>query len=120
MNTLLVILGAAVGAPLRYLIDRAVQLRHDSRFPWGTLLINASGSLLLGALLGADLSTPWISLAATGFCGAFTTYSTFTYETIRLAEQSAYRPALLNITTSVTTALIAASIGYATTQTLHG
>ncbi|MBQ1016237.1 CrcB family protein, partial [Micromonospora sp. M51] len=50
MTVLLIALGAAIGAPLRYLADRAVQSRHASVFPWGTLLVNVAGSLLLGAL----------------------------------------------------------------------
>lgn len=53
MNWLLVIAGAMVGAPLRYLTDRAVQTRHDSVFPWGTFTVNVCGSLVLGLLTGA-------------------------------------------------------------------
>ena len=52
MTWLLVAIGAAVGAPLRYLTDRAVQARHDSRFPWGTLTVNVAGSFLLGLVIG--------------------------------------------------------------------
>ncbi|WP_280429636.1 fluoride efflux transporter FluC [Nocardia brasiliensis] len=70
MTGLLVALGAMVGAPLRYLTDRAIQTRHDSVFPWGTFIVNLTESLILGALAGA--------------------YSTFSYETIRLAEQRVY------------------------------
>lgn len=58
MNWLLVIVGAAVGAPLRYLTDRAVQSRHDSVFPWGTFVVNVSGSLILGLLTGAVAAAP--------------------------------------------------------------
>lgn len=53
MNWLLVVTGAIVGAPLRYLTDRAVQSRHDSLFPWGTFAVNVTGCLILGLLTGA-------------------------------------------------------------------
>ncbi|MFE9581328.1 fluoride efflux transporter CrcB [Nocardia sp. NPDC006044] len=120
MNALLVIAGAVLGAPLRYLLDRAVQSRHDSHFPWGTLAVNITGCLILGAITGAGLSAPWMLLAGTGFCGAFTTYSTFTYETVRLAQHRAYRQATLNATISITAGLTAAAIGYSLAHTLHG
>ena len=90
MNWLLVIVGAMVGAPLRYLTDRAVQLRHDTVFPWGTLVVNVTGCLVLGLLTGAasagHASAHLQLLIGTGLCGALTTYSTFSYETLRLTE----------------------------------
>ncbi|AGL14150.1 fluoride efflux transporter CrcB [Actinoplanes sp. N902-109] len=86
MTILLVALGAAVGAPLRYLTDRFVQARHPSDFPWGTFTVNIAGSLLLGFLI-ARPAAPWLTaLLGTGFCGALTTYSTFSLETLRLAR----------------------------------
>ncbi|MEU7141330.1 fluoride efflux transporter CrcB [Nocardia sp. NPDC046473] len=120
MNALLVIAGAAIGAPARYLLDRSIQVRHDSRFPWGTLIVNACGCLILGALTGAGLSAPWMLLAGTGFCGAFTTYSTFTYETVRLAEQGAYRHAILNAVVGVAVGVAAAVLGYSIARAFHG
>ncbi|MFI6170508.1 fluoride efflux transporter CrcB [Nocardia sp. NPDC051052] len=120
MNALLVVAGAAVGAPSRYLLDRAVQSRHDSRFPWGTWAVNVCGCLLLGGLTAAGLSAPWMLLAATGFCGAFTTYSTFSYETFRLAEQGAYRHAILNAVVGVAAGVVAATLGYSLVHVLHG
>ncbi len=88
MIVLLVAVGAAVGAPLRYLVDRAVQAHHDSLFPWGTFTVNAAGSFVLGALTTGTLNTPAPVMAAvgTGLCGALTTYSTFGYETLRLVQ----------------------------------
>ncbi|MFJ2297062.1 fluoride efflux transporter CrcB, partial [Streptomyces sp. NPDC087894] len=96
---LLVAIGGAVGAPLRYLTDRAVQARHDTVFPWGTFSVNVVGSLILGILTGAALSgtsghTVHL-LLGTGLCGALTTYSTFSYETLRLAESGAKKPSHL-------------------------
>ncbi|WP_063127030.1 fluoride efflux transporter CrcB [Nocardia fusca] len=120
MNVVLVIAGAAVGAPLRYLLDRFVQARHDGRFPWGTFVVNVSGSLILGCLTGAGLPAAWTVLAGTGFCGAFTTYSTFSYETVRLTEQRAYRYAIGYAASSVAIGLIAAALGYAAAHALFG
>ncbi|MEU8897236.1 fluoride efflux transporter CrcB [Nocardia sp. NPDC048505] len=120
MNLLLVIAGAALGAPARYLLDRAVQARHPGEFPWGTGVVNVSGCLLLGALTGADVAQAWMLLAGTGFCGAFTTYSTFSYETVRLAERRAYRSAVLYATGSVAVGALAAVAGYQLARMLTG
>ncbi len=90
MNWVLVVAGAMVGAPLRYLTDRAVQTRHDTVFPWGTFAVNVTGCLILGVLTGAVSAGAAGShlqlLVGTGLCGALTTYSTFSYETLRLTE----------------------------------
>jgi CrcB protein len=115
MIVLLVALGAAVGAPLRYLTDRFVQSRHRSLFPWGTFAVNVGGSFLLG-LLAAGLrhggvSTATVALLGTGFCGALTTYSTFGYETVRLARSRARRYATANVVASIVAGLGAAYAG---------
>jgi CrcB protein len=120
MTVALVFLGAMVGAPLRYLTDRAVQTRHDSLFPWGTFTVNLTGCLILGALTGAAVPAGLFALLGTGFCGALTTYSTFSYETLRLLEQKAYFYATANVTVSVIAGLGAALLGYATTHALAG
>jgi CrcB protein len=112
VTILLVALGAAVGAPLRYLVDRFIQARYDTVFPWGTLSVNLTGSFLLGALAGS-VPGPWLALLGTGFCGALTTYSTFGYETIRLVQQRATGYALLNVLVSVVAGLSAALAGAA-------
>jgi CrcB protein len=117
VTLLLVFLGGIVGAPTRYLIDRLVQRLHDSVFPWGTLAINVSGSLVLGLLLGArdDLGLPaaMVTLLGTGFCGAFTTFSTFGFETVRLLEEGSVLEAGLNALGSLVLGLLAAAAGFA-------
>lgn len=113
---LLVAGGAAVGAPLRYLADRLVQGRHHAMFPWGTLIVNIIGSGIFGALTAAMLAgvpSPMELALGTGFCGAFTTFS---YETVRLAQLNARWPAIANVAGSI----IAAGIGYQVTAMTLG
>lgn len=122
MNLALVMLGAAVGAPLRYLTDRAVQRRHDTLFPWGTFSVNVVGSLIFGALIGAVRATAaptelQLGLGV-GFCGALTTYSTLSYETLRLAEDGARFFAAANVIASIVAGLGAAFLGAAISQAL--
>ncbi|MFC6886436.1 MULTISPECIES: fluoride efflux transporter FluC [Actinomadura] len=107
----LVALGAALGAPLRYLTDRAVQSRHGTVFPWGTFTVNVAGSALLGFLAALPAGGGVMALAGTGFCGALTTYSTFGYETLRLAEEGAKTSAALNAVASIAAGLGAAYCG---------
>jgi fluoride exporter len=113
VSFLFVALGAAVGAPLRYLVDRAVQGRHDSLFPWGTLTVNIIGSLILGVLIGGATAIPAavMQLLGTGLCGALTTYSTFGFETIRLIEDRARFYAVANVAASIIAGVGAAFVG---------
>jgi fluoride exporter len=119
---LLVAVGAAVGAPMRYLIDRGVQARHDSLFPWGTFAANVTGSLILGLIVGGTLAAAvpgsLVALVGTGFCGALTTYSTLSFETVRLLEQRATFYGLLNAGASIVAGLGAASVGLAVAAAL--
>ncbi len=122
MNLFLVIAGAAVGAPLRYLSDRAIQTRHDTVFPWGTFTVNVLGSLMLGIVAGAVTAggaSPQVQLAlGTGFCGALTTYSTFSYETLRLLEDDARLFAAANVVASIVAGLGAAFLGVAISKAI--
>jgi CrcB protein len=124
VTLLLVAVGAALGAPLRYLTDRAVQSRHDSTFPWGTFTANVIGCALLGflAALPADHGSHHglMALAGTGFCGALTTYSTFGYETLRLFEGKARTYAVCNAAASIAAGLGAAYCGMTLAQALTG
>jgi fluoride exporter len=119
---LLVVVGAAVGAPARYLIDRTIQTRHDSVFPWGTFTANMIGSFLLGLLAAASLHTSdeMLALLGTGLCGALTTYSTFGYETVRLIQQRNGLLAALNVTASIIGGFGAAYLGAAIAQAIAG
>jgi fluoride exporter len=111
VTVLLVVAGAALGAPLRYLVDLFVQSRHDGLMPWGTLTVNAAGSLLLGVVAGfVDVSGghEWVlALVGTGFCGALTTFSTFSFETLRLIEESAFVHASANVLLSLVAGVVA-------------
>ncbi|HEY1179559.1 MAG TPA: fluoride efflux transporter CrcB [Phytomonospora sp.] len=115
MTPLLVIAGAMVGAPMRYLIDRAVQTRHATPFPWGTLAVNTLGSFVLGLLatgaLAGAVPGSVTALLGTGLCGALTTYSTFSYETVRLFTDGLRLAALANVAVSVAAGFAAAALG---------
>lgn len=109
---LLVMAGAAVGAPARWLLDRSIQTRHPSLFPWGTFTINMLGSLLLGFVVGAAASAPLLALLGTGFCGGFTTFSTFSFEAVRMTEEGRGGRALGYVAASLVVGLAAATLGW--------
>jgi CrcB protein len=111
------IAAGAIGAPARYLVDGAIRDRTAGLFPWGTFVINVSGSFLLGFLTGLALyhafpTEPRVVLG-TGFCGAYTTFSTFTFETVRLAEAGAPRQAIGNALGTFVAGAVAAAAGIA-------
>ena len=111
MTLLLVLVGGAVGAPARYLADRWLTARLPGAFPWGTFAVNVAGSFVLGLLAAA--APAWLlALGGTGFCGALTTFSTFSFETVRLLETGRPVPAVLNVTASVVVSVAAAALGW--------
>lgn len=115
MTVLLVLLGGAIGAPARYLTDVVVQSRHDSVLPWGTISINVAGSFVLGLVAGltSGSASAWVlTLIGTGFCGALTTFSTFSYETVRLAEARRWGAAVANVVISLALGLVAVALGW--------
>jgi len=112
----LVGLGAGVGGICRYLIGLWAAERFGAAFPTGTLLINVSGSFLLAFLVVVTTDRLGLGpearlLLGTGFCGGYTTFSTFAYETLALAEGGALLPAALNVLTSLVLGLLAALLG---------
>lgn len=122
MTVAMVLLGGAIGAPMRYLTDLLVQSRHDSVFPWGTFTVNILGSLVLGitAAVVVDLAPPaWVlALVGTGLCGALTTFSTFGFETVRLLEEGSVLTAAANCVASLAVGLGACAGGYAAAAAL--
>jgi len=105
----------ALGAVVRYLIDSTIAMRTFSAFPFGTLSINLSGSFVLGVITGVALyhafpATPKLVLG-TGLCGAYTTFSTFTFESVLLAREGEGRGALLNVAGTLVGGCLAAGLG---------
>ena len=117
MNQLVAIAaGGALGAVSRYLVASGVHNLLGRGFPYGTLCVNIVGSLLMGFLyivlverLGVE--SYWRALILVGFLGAFTTFSTFSMETLNLIESGEHLKAMLNMLLSVTTCLIACWLG---------
>ncbi|TQN40788.1 CrcB protein [Blastococcus colisei] len=115
MTPLLVVMGAAAGAPLRLLATR-LAARRDGDPARGTLAVNVVGSALLGVLLGlADLSPAVLALVGTGFCGTLTTFSTFGADVVRLLEERALARALGYLAATLVLGLGVAAAGYALT-----
>jgi CrcB protein len=106
-----VMLLGGVGAVLRFLVDRAVSSRAARGFPFGTLVVNISGALLLGFLAGLALRPHLALLAGTAFVGSYTTFSTWMLETQRLGEERQVWPAVANIVVSLVLGLAAAWLG---------
>jgi CrcB protein len=109
---LLVAAGAAVGAPARYLVDRAVSRRAGASFPWGTLCVNLVACFVLGMVVGLAPSARVTALVGAGFCGALSTWSTLGYETWRLAEAGSARKALANVLGSTVLGLVVGALGW--------
>ncbi|HVX38347.1 MAG TPA: fluoride efflux transporter CrcB [Gemmatimonadaceae bacterium] len=117
-NALYVAIGAAIGGVARYLLAAFVQERAGLDFPFGTLLINITGSFLLGFLIritadSAAVTPEFRLLLTTGFCGGYTTFSTFSYETAGQIQRAEYGRAALYVTGSVGLSLIGTFLGFA-------
>lgn len=111
-----VAIGSAAGGVARYLLSEAVDARTTSAFPSGTLLVNLLGCIALGFLAhvtmeSLEFSPELRALLTTGFCGGFTTFSTFALETVRAAEEGAYRRAVTYVGGSVAAGLVGIWIG---------
>ena len=120
---LYVALGGAAGAVARFALAEWITARAHGAFPWGTFAVNVLGSLVLGAVLGAyPSSDAWAvrSLLAVGFCGAFTTFSTFGYELLVLLEARYYAAAAAYVGASLAAGLLAVFAGAALGSRLAG
>ena len=111
-DALLVALGAAVGAPLRHLVDHRIRTRLGGTPAAGTLAVNVAGSFVLGVVVGADLGTAPMALVGIGFCGAFTTFSALALQVWDAMAQDRYPHAVANIALSLTLGLAAAWLGW--------
>lgn len=117
MTVLLLVGAGACGALLRYLVERAVDLRLGPGFPYGTLLINVTGSFVLGLVVSvaADhhLSASVVTVVGTGLLGAYTTFSTFSFDTVSLLERWRLRASGSNVGFTLVAGLGAAGVGLA-------
>jgi fluoride exporter len=111
------LIAGALGAVFRYGVDRVVQRRMGSDFPLGILVVNLSGSLVLGVLVGSathnGLSPFWLTVAGTGLVGAYTTFSTFTFDVVSLIENGEWSASAINTLVSLGAGLGAAAAGLA-------
>ena len=113
MKIVLIAVAGAAGARTRYGISTAIGVRS---FPWATLAINLTGSFILGVLLTASIQRGWpeniVIPLSVGFLGAYTTFSTFSYETFTLGRADRFLSAALYVAVSVTGGILAACAGY--------
>jgi CrcB protein len=117
VTVLAIMLAGATGAVLRFVIDAAVKHRRTMTFPWATIFINVTGSLLLGILAGLVIfdgaPNSLQQIVGTGFCGGYTTFSTASFETVRLAQQRHSVKALANAVGSLLASVGACIAGLA-------
>jgi CrcB protein len=115
MTVALLVLAGACGALARFEVEVAVQRRAGGSFPYGTLLINVSGSFVLGVLAGLaahhGVPASVVTVVGTGLLGAYTTFSTFSFDTVGLAETGRLRVAMANLGASLVLGLGAAAVG---------
>ena len=124
IELLVVAVGGGVGAAARFMVDGEIRARHNGGFPWGTFVVNVVGSFLIGVFssllfalvqLGVPGSTALLLQVAltTGLCGGFTTFSTTTVESVRLARSGRLRLALANSLGTLMVTVTAAGLGLA-------
>jgi CrcB protein len=112
---LLIALGGSLGAVARYGLSTLVYQLTSESFPWGTLVVNVSGSFLIGALVelfdSVLIAPPWRNFLTIGFVGAYTTFSTYSLETINLLRDAEFRLAAINVVASNIAGLLFAVLG---------
>lgn len=111
----LIFLGGGLGSAVRYYLGKAVQQALVGSFPWGTLAVNVAASFVLGGFVGAELSRSlaptYRLLVAVGFCGGFSTFSTFSNDTLGLLQANRWLEAVLNVALNVVLCLLATFAG---------
>lgn len=110
--------GSALGGVSRYLLGGLIQRLLDTTFPAGTLVVNVTGSFLLGTFLRYALDTPTLTpelraFLTIGFCGGYTTFSTFSYESVALFEEGDWTRAAMYVTLSLVLSFLAMVLGFA-------
>jgi CrcB protein len=113
MTPLVVALAGGLGAGTRYSLDAWVRPRVSDRLPWSTLLINVTGSLLLGLLVATAGDGQWHTVLGTGFLGGYTTFSTASVETVQLVLDRRHAAAAVNAGGMLLLSVAAAACGYA-------
>lgn len=124
MTLFVVALAGGLGAVARVVVDGEIRRRVGDGFPWGTAVINLTGSLLLGLVtglfLGGLLPEPARVVIGTGFLGGYTTFSTAAVETVRLAEQRRYGQALAHGLEQLAAAVLLSAVGLVSGLALAG
>jgi CrcB protein len=120
LTMVIVAAGGAAGAAVRYLVDLAVTARMGSRFPWATLVVNVTGSFLLGVLAGAVSETTILAAAGAGLLGGYTTFSAVNAAAATLILAGRVRAAVLSILANAAGAVAAAAAGLAVGMLLAG
>ncbi|MEU4711062.1 fluoride efflux transporter CrcB [Nocardia salmonicida] len=110
-------LAGSGGAVARFVLDGMIRSRRATEFPWATVLINVTGSLLLGALTGLVVfhgaPSSMQTIAGVGFCGGYTTFSTASYETVRLIQRQRLGAAAANAIGTLALTVVAGAAGLA-------
>ncbi len=112
MTAVLVGIGGALGSIVRYALSKRISAKSKSIYPLGTFLINLSGALLLGVVMALNVSHSLALLFATGFLGAYTTFSTFMYEIFNLYERGHQRKSALYMALTLALGLLGFALGY--------
>lgn len=117
IRTLLIVgAGGFIGSIMRYLVQFFVEKGLSSTFPWGTLIANVAGSLIIGMVFGLAekgnlLSAEWRIFLAVGICGGFTTFSSFAYNNLNMIKEQAYGQLFLNVGGSLILGIFAVYLG---------